>query len=200
MRGYAIAPFAKRKGREQAKAQRTDNKAGYARGGAGRSLASDNSFPHPLRSRTPIRNHRRSASGRHSRESQRFSGRNVHPEGKGNGKLPRTGPESIIREVTQSPLSLRERGASKRSDASGVCTGWGREAARSRQQLPSPPPQSNANSKSSTKRQRPSLPAKAGILRGGARAVHAESYRRAIAPNGHAKNPLCRRIQGVLSS
>ena len=34
------------------------------------------------------------------------------------------------------------------------------------------------------------IPAKAGIQRGGARAVHAESHHRAIAPNGCAKNPV----------
>ncbi len=40
-----------------------------------------------------------------------------------------------------------------------------REAARSRRQLPSPPPQSNANSKSSTKRQRPSFSRKPALQR-----------------------------------
>ena len=34
------------------------------------------------------------------------------------------------------------------------------------------------------------IPAKAGIQRGGARAVHAESHHRDIAPNGCAKNPV----------
>ena len=33
------------------------------------------------------------------------------------------------------------------------------------------------------------IPAKAGIQRGGARAVHAEARHRAVAPNSYAKNP-----------
>ena len=51
-------PFRSAKGARASEAMR----AGYARGGAGRPLAAVNSFPHPLRTRTPIRNHRRSAS------------------------------------------------------------------------------------------------------------------------------------------
>ena len=55
-RGHANRPFRKAKGARASEAMR----AGYARGGAGRSLAAVDSFPHPLRTRTPIRNHRRS--------------------------------------------------------------------------------------------------------------------------------------------
>ena len=63
-------------------------RAGYARGGAGRPLATVDSFPHPLRSRTPIRDHRRSAS----RPSFRRK-----PESRGaNGRLnPTTGSRII---------------------------------------------------------------------------------------------------------
>ena len=132
MRGYAIAPFAKRKGREQAKPKEPTTKRGmHGEGPGGRSHPTTASLtPSAVERQFEIIDEAPAAVilG----ESQRFSGRNVHPEGKGNGKLPRTGPEAIIGEVTQMPLSQSERGASKRSDASGVCTGWGREAARSR--------------------------------------------------------------------
>ena len=83
MRYSRFLPFALRRGREQAK-----RRSQGMPGADGRSLAAVDSFPHPLRTRTPIRNHRKSPTTVISGESRRFSGRHDHPEGPGNGDAP----------------------------------------------------------------------------------------------------------------
>ena len=66
MRYSRFLPFALRRGREQAK-----RRSQGMPGADGRSLAAVDSFPYPIRSRAPIRNHRRS----HQKTRQR---RHIH--------------------------------------------------------------------------------------------------------------------------
>ncbi|CAI8016619.1 Uncharacterized protein HI_1162 [Geodia barretti] len=115
-----------------------------------------------LRTRTPIRNHRREATAAVSRRKQRFSGRNVLPvRGRGNGETRANCARIHHRRGLRKCTFAKRKGREQASDASGVCTGWGRDVARSRRQLPSPPPHSNANSKSSAKPPATVIPVKA---------------------------------------
>ena len=183
MRGYAIAPFAKQKGREQA------TRAGYARGG--REIARNR---RQLPSRPPHSNANSQSSAKRQRPSFRRKPalqRTERPSrGEGQRETPANWPRiHHTRGHAIAPFAPRKgREQAKRCERGMHGVGPGGRSQPSTASLT--PSHSNPNSKSSAKRQPTVIPAKAGIQRGGASAVHAEFYRRVIAPNGYAKNPL----------
>ncbi len=88
----------------------------------GRSLAAVDSFPYALRSRAPIRNHRKSATTVILAKASASSDGTSIKRGTVTGKRPRTGPEFIIGEVTQSSPSQSE-GDAERSERRGCPEG-----------------------------------------------------------------------------